>query len=85
MMIRASLARELEIALFRQLHEGHRLHNLFSALARARELAAGQHADPALRRIIEAGRWPALEAYAAQIQALFAGCPSLPHPDRRIH
>jgi double-strand break repair protein AddB len=79
------LGRELEIALFRQLHEGHRLHNLFSALARARELAAGQHADPALRRIIEAGRWPALEAYAAQIQALFAGLSEFassgsPHP-----
>jgi ATP-dependent helicase/nuclease subunit B len=65
------LARELEIAVFRQVHEGHRLHNLVAALAGAREMAAGPHADPALRRIAEAGRWPALEAYAARIEAMF--------------
>ncbi|MDX1717872.1 MAG: double-strand break repair protein AddB [Anderseniella sp.] len=79
------LARELEIAVFRQLHEGHRLHNLTAGLARAREVAGGQHADPALKRIAESGRWPVLEAYAARLEALFNGVCGLassvsPHP-----
>jgi ATP-dependent helicase/nuclease subunit B len=75
------LARELEIVLFRQVMDGHRLDQLVRNLQRARAAAAGSHVHPAVRRLAGDESWQALAAHAARLEAMFAAFCNLARDD----
>ncbi len=66
------LARELEVVLFRQVLEGHRLDRIGDRLVIARRLAADRHAHLSVRRLATDERWRHIADYTARIEALFA-------------
>ncbi len=75
------LARELEIVLFRQVLEGHRLDRIGERLVIARRLAADRHAHPSVRRLASDERWRPVKDYAARLEALFAPLVELAQDD----
>ena len=79
------LARQLEIVLFRQVIEGHRLDQLGRNLHRARAAAGGKHAHPSVRRLASDENWQPLEAFAARIEAAFAPLQALVARDDAAH
>ena len=66
------LARELEIVLFRQVPEGHRIDLLSAHMPAARAAATGRHAHPSARRLSGDAHWQRLSAYAARIERIMA-------------
>ncbi len=75
------LARELEIVLFRQVIDGHRLDQLGRNLHRARAAAAGKHVHPAVRRLASDECWQSMAAFATRIEAVFAPLLALARDD----
>ncbi len=62
-----SLAKTLEIALFRQMPGGHQLRGIADRISQARKLAQEPFAHPLVRNISQE-QWSALQAFAEQIE-----------------
>ncbi len=75
------LARELEIVLFRQVTDGHRLDRLTRQMPKARAAAAARHAHPAVRRLAGDESWQPLADFAVRIEAVFAPLLALARDD----